>query len=245
MRKEILSMSTGFETCIISKGRADRVKTLRLFPDAYITVPRTDVEDYEKAGHKKLIVHDRLYCAGARNASLDALVDKTDLLVVDDDITEIGLFKNSKEKIVYTDSDDVSNLISKLFDSMHKMGAITFGVAPTDNAYYFSQDKLISKNLFILGSFVGYAKGITLRYDESLILKEDYDYTVKVWMQTGIALRFNQVYTNAEHYDNEGGCKEYRTWDLEDEVAAILMKRYPKYVKPHPRREHEVLLRLK
>jgi hypothetical protein len=44
------------------------------------------------------------------------------------------------------------------------------------------------------------------------------------------------------HYRNPGGAVAYRTDALEDDTAARLLARWPQYLRPNPKRAHELLL---
>jgi len=67
---------------------------------------------------------------------------------------------------------------------------------------------------------------ITLRYDETLYLNEDYDFYLKTVMKHRKVLRFNKYYYTADHLDKKGGCGAYRMKKHEIEQAEVMVKRW-------------------
>jgi len=234
--------------CVISSGRAEAIRglTLGLFPDAPVVVPPEQVADYEAAGCTAIPQSGR-GVSNARNTVLDTFVGDHNVLMLDDDVRALGHFttKNNKDKVVWDTPEMRQERLGQLFDALDRARGWAFSGAPTTNAFYYNPRRPTATNLFLIGTFSGYRKGCPVRYDETLPLKEDYDFTVKVWKACGLALRFNNVWCDAIHYSNAGGCVAYRDDATEAQAIAILRERYPNWIKPHPTRgENEVVLKL-
>lgn len=115
------------------------------------------------------------------------------------------------------------------------------GIAPTSNP--LSARHTQTDWGFVIGSLCLTRPGSGVRFDETLPLKEDYDYTCRHLEAHGRIARLNWLFADMAHYTNRGGAVAYRTAALEARTAARLLERWPDYLKPHPRRDHEVSFR--
>lgn len=65
-----------------------------------------------------------------------------------------------------------------------------------------------------------------LRYDETLPLKEDYDFFIQNVQRYGGVVRFNAVNYLCDHQKMEGGCQVYRTKEKERENMEALIAKW-------------------
>tara|TARA_R110000772_G_scaffold160106_2_gene271321 strand:- start:2979 stop:3260 length:282 start_codon:yes stop_codon:yes gene_type:complete len=63
-------------------------------------------------------------------------------------------------------------------------------------------------------------------FDETMPLKEDYDFTIQVCNEERKILRFNQYSMNKDDHGNLGGCANYRTITREKEQLQLLQKKW-------------------
>jgi len=104
----------------------------------------------------------------------------------------------------------------------------------------------ISRKHFIIGDFfVDDNSG--LWFDESLTLKEDYDFTCQHMQKYGSVMRFMRLCVAAKHYSNEGGACAIRDAKgrQEQKNIAILKNKWPNAIFDHGTRKNEVKLRWK
>lgn len=101
-----------------------------------------------------------------------------------------------------------------------------------------------SRQHFLLGDFFVVDKGSKHKFDESLTLKEDYDFTCSHIDTDGSVMRCNRMTINAKHYSNEGGaCSNRDKKGLEEQKnMKILYKKWPQAIFPHRSRKNEVRL---
>ena len=84
-----------------------------------------------------------------------------------------------------------------------------------------------------------------LRYDETLTLKEDYDYYLQSLRKYRKVLRFDFMSYNVDHQKMKGGCQTYRTKELEKEQADLFQKKWGSDIaKRNKRRPESVNLRI-
>lgn len=127
-----------------------------------------------------------------------------------------------------------------LIHAAQSTGAHLAGLPPTANTFFTKPG--IKDHVFIVGDMM-YITDAYLLFDETLPLKEDYDYCCKHLTVYGKVARLGDYVANYAHYSNRGGAVRYRTDELENEVTARLLETWPNLLKPHSRREHELMVR--
>lgn len=121
------------------------------------------------------------------------------------------------------------------------------GVLPTGNATMTMGCEEFGTDNFILGDFFVADKS-PCRFDNSMTLKEDYDYTCSHISKHGSVLRCNRMLLTVRHYANEGGAVDNRDAAGKRERAniEILQRKWPGVFKMNVKRNScEVLMRWK
>jgi len=103
-----------------------------------------------------------------------------------------------------------------------------------------------SHSNFILGDFF-VADMSPIRFDNSMTLKEDYDFTCSHIQAHGSVLRCNRMTVQAKHETNAGGACSVRDTAgvAEDRNIVILRQKWPGVFSDNPTRPHQVVLRWK
>merc|ERR1712032_1809296 len=109
----------------------------------------------------------------------------------------------------------------------------------------FASDE-ISRKHFCLGDFF-VVDNSTVRFDDKMTLKEDYDFTCAHIREHGSVMRFNRMTLNVKHYANLGGACTNRDSKGQEERKNIdiLNSKWPGCFMPNPKRKNEVILRWK
>jgi len=117
------------------------------------------------------------------------------------------------------------------------------GVFPTGNATMTMGFNEYSTQHFILGDFF-VADTSSCRFDMSMTLKEDYDYTCSHISTHGSVLRCNRMLLTVRHYANEGGAVDNRdaAGERERMNIGILQRKWPGVFKMNVKRPSEVLM---
>merc|ERR1712060_760210 len=97
---------------------------------------------------------------------------------------------------------------------------------------------------FILGDFFVVDKS-PCRFDTTMTLKEDYDFTCSHLKKHGSVLRCQRMCVHAKHIKNKGGVVATRDGSGKKERMniAILQKKWPGVFKLNTKRKDEVLMR--
>merc|ERR1711879_979423 len=117
------------------------------------------------------------------------------------------------------------------------------GVFPSANAAMTMGSMEYATQHFILGDFF-VADDSPVRFDESLTLKEDYDFSCSHIAKHGSVLRCNRMLLTVRHYANQGGAVDIRdnAGRKEKENIAILQRKWPGVFKHNVKRPSEVLM---
>jgi len=101
----------------------------------------------------------------------------------------------------------------------------------------------ISRRNFVIGDFFVVDQS-SVRFDESMTLKEDYDFTCSHIKTHGSILRLNRMTLRAKHYSNSGGAVATRdSQGLEERRnIEILQRKWPRAIRKHMKRKNEVVI---
>jgi hypothetical protein len=247
MPKPKLAERYKYSFVIPSLNRPDRVITLNLIlatgRPIYIFVHteeqkalyRASIPDEKKV---QIVVTNAKGIGNHRNVILDHFDKGSRLVAMDDDVQAI-LKLEKNWTLQPLGPRELNEFIEHAFDIAARNNTKLWGVYPIPNHYYMSP-RLDPKG-FIIGAFCGIETS-DLRYDPTLYVKEDYDFTIKHILRYRKIVRFNQYAVKAQHYTNKGGCMEYRTDKIEQKAIRRLKELYPLYIRDNPRRQNEILL---
>lgn len=244
--------NNNYPIAIPTMGRPEvtTIKNLGLDPrNVYLFVnDKSEYRIYKRANPKCNVVNTKSSgIARARNWILEYF-NGLPVVMCDDDIK--GIFKlnpfgkERKDKLVKLNPKEVQQLIKIGFKACNEYNTKLWGVYPIKNHFFMSPK--IKPAGFIIGTFSGViADPKNINFDEAMPLKEDYDFTCKHVAMYKKVIRFDNHCVEAVHYNNKGGCQNYRNHDKELKACEILLERYPQWVKLNTKRPGEVLLKFK
>ncbi len=223
-------------------------KDVYIFPNNYReNLPEEVSKLKEKYPTCQVIGLNTFGIPSARNAILDFFPENDEILMLDDDISEILRLKTDPAKLKNTLAElstlEIKDFFTEAFDTLKKNNAHLWGVYPIDNPFYM-KNKLNNKG-FIIGTMFGVIK-TELRFDEKLKLKEDYDFTLQHILRDKKVCRFDGYTIKAEHYNNDGGCVSQRkeNTNLEKECCNYILAKHPRFIKRNSKRDNEILINL-
>lgn len=222
---------------VISHARPHSVAKMQELVDVDLTwyVGHGEGKEYMEAGAKHVIESGGL-CPSRNRALRDAFRQGKTCVQLSDDLSAVKfILENGAVREAVSFSEVLDYMEKELSKTLYRLA----GVAPTPNAFYFH--KPFSDDLFIVGDFI-MVRPCNLFFDENLMLKEDYDYTLQHFNRYGGALRFNAILATFAHRSNKGGAVEYRTSDREKEAISYLFSKHPGRFRMNPRRPDEILL---
>lgn len=210
---------------IRSYRRAGKVNTLAVFPFAYVWVPESQGDQYrEHYGDRVVTIPDE--CDGNLGRKCNAILDRSPrpwTLILDDDIPHVGLWEGGKRH--WLPPERVAGMVNHGFDLAEQTGVRTWGINQNfDPTSYrvFCPFNLLAP---ILGPFVGHLSP-ELRYDESVLGKDDYDFWLQNIRRYHKTLRLNKYHYVHAHGEKPGGFVSMRTAEIEQKGLARLQAKW-------------------
>lgn len=237
-------MKYDYEIGIITRGRAGKVTTFKatglpLGRFTLFTDTEEEAEEYREAHPDvKVISTNTKYVNNARNKMLDIYGAGSRVVMMCDDVEKIVQLAGSKSLRTLS-AEEIDGVIRRGFEACKKYEVGLWGVYPIAN-HFFMKRRINTKG-FIIGTFCGVVVS-DIRMDAELILKEDYDFTLRHIIRDKKVIRFDDVAVKAKHYTNKGGCVDMRTPEIEQKCIARLEQLYPGLIRRNPKRENEILL---
>lgn len=210
-----------------SFGRASLACTHKQFPRDmfYYCVREDQANDYlEKTGAQVLSIpkSEDGSIAKARNWILRNKISRY-IVMADDDIFDFRWILRRKFKVL--DQSEIVSQINNGFVMAEDANAGLWGVNCQYDPKFYRVNMPFSFQRIVLGTF-SCILDTTLRYDESLPLKEDYDFFLQNIKKSGRVLRMNFLSYYCDHQKMAGGCQSYRTQSAESDNFDRLQKKW-------------------
>ncbi len=183
---------------IASYKRPDKVDTLSVVPFAYVWVPESQGAAYRRNyGDRVVTIPDAEdgNTSRKRNAILNRSPSEW-TVILDDDITLIGYWQGDHHKMTPLEIED---LFWRMFMLSEELGVTLWGVNQNHDELIYHTYWPFNLIAPVLGPLSGHLRP-SLRYDESVPAKEDYDF----WLQT-IRKHHRTLRANKYHYYHDSG----------------------------------------
>jgi len=235
----------------VSAGRAANVPAVQTawhpYPVVWV-VQRGERADYEMHGAQHVVTVRRpadgtMPLGAQRNAALDDAAERGVTCVQsDDDVKRLLLWRkqDGRGKAIQ----GMPELyLDAWADAMATTGARLAGCAPLPNPFY--SDGKVKTAHWVMAQLFAVDPGSTVRFDPDTCPREDYDFTCRHLTEYGIVARCDELLPEYRHWGNAGGCQDYRTDERSARINALLLARWPQYLRPNPRRDGELLLKVR
>ena len=175
---------------------------------------------------------------GIRNFMSQHFNEGQNVVYLDDDIGKIWECRNSGDpsdkkgnKLIEIKS--LHTFIKKAFKLSLKTGFRNWSVYPRDNPFFMKptehKDHVTTDLRFLMGGFHGV---INCKKAEIRTIgdKEDYERTIKYFLNDGGVIRFNNISCYTRVYKAQGGLQETQRVLESNKSSKALIKKYPKLV---------------
>lgn len=210
---------------IRSFGRAGRVTTLSVAPFAHVWVPESQAEEYDRFYPGRVVaIPDHL--DGNLSRKTNAILDRTPrdwTLILDDDITAIGYWEGGPRHTMTPPQ--FAAMIEHFFGLAADLRVFLWGVNQNKDELVYRTQTPFSLLAPVLGPFGGHIRN-SLRYDERMTLKDDYDFWLQHIRRHRRTLRANKYHYIHDHGKKPGGCVGQRTMEVERELAARMRRKW-------------------
>lgn len=218
---------------IPSKGRAGKTKSDRYMPESVMFVPELEAEAYRRSTlcECRAVPDTVRGITSTRNWILDN-ADDSWVVFIDDDLKNAGwreLLHSSSKGRKLSAQDMIGEWI-KLFEITEELSLKIWGLATQGAKRSIYPWKPFLFHTYVTASCMGIIND-GLRFDESFLVKEDYELCLRCIRDHGGVLGARYLYWENEHWTGSGGCSDYRTQEMEAEAIGRLMSMYPGFIR--------------
>lgn len=219
---------------IPSKGRVGKVKTLDVLPHGVLYVPESETKAYLSYYPQTAIIavpEEVWGITPTRNFILETTKERY-VTFIDDDVMSVGYWLvgvEGKKKVKMTEPQLLKEWLT-LFHVTDDMGYHIWGAETTGDYIACHPHKPFVWHAYATASCMGLVND-GIRFDENYPVKEDYELCLRCIEQDGGIVGARFLFWKNEHWTAAGGCRDYRTQEMEDRVIRQLMERYPGYIK--------------
>lgn len=226
---------------IPSKGRAGKVRSLERVVGAELFVPNVEMRSYELAYPDESlrlngVPSDIRGITATRNWILDRAEGRGGdpwVVFVDDDVRDVGwrqlyVDRTASHKL---SAAAVTAEFAKLCEVADGMGFTVWGASTETATRSVMPQRPFTTRGYVTASCMGMRADRGVRFDEEMIVKEDYELCLRMMRDEGGVLGARYFYWKNEHWTGAGGCFDYRTQEVERAAIARLQLLYPGWVK--------------
>ena len=230
-----------------SKNRAGRTTTNKILPNiATFFVPQREVHQYSNIKNVQAVPNDVQGITPTRNWILKNTNEKK-VVFLDDDAKNVGYTKlneRKSQKVEIRDEAFWFEEFHKAFDLCQQMNYKMWGVKTEAAPRSVYPYKPILTRTYLTASCMGLINDGEFYFDENFKVKEDYEICLRHIVKYGGILGIRYLHWENEHWTTEGGCKDYRTIDIERQAIKDLIRLYPKMVRSAKRKANEFTIQL-
>lgn len=230
-----------------SKNRAGETTTNKILPNiATFFVPESEVHQYSYIKNVVPVPNNVQGITATRNWILKNTTEKW-VVFLDDDAKNVGYTKMGRTQAKKVDVKDENfwfNEFLKAFDLCEQMGFKMWGVKTESAPRSVYPYKPILTRTYLTASCMGLVNDGEFYFDEDFKVKEDYEICLRHILKYGGILGIRYIHWENEHWITEGGCKDYRTIDVERDAIKRLIQMYPNMIKSAKRKANEFTIQL-
>jgi glycosyltransferase involved in cell wall biosynthesis len=229
-----------------SKGRAGKTTTNKILPSAVFFVPNSEVHQYSYIKNVIGVPKEVKGITATRNWILKNSDDKW-VVFLDDDVKSCGYTKLKEvrsEKVEIKKESFWIDEFVKLFDLTEQIDYKIWGVKTEGSPRSVYPYKPINTKSYITASCMGIVNDGEYYFDEDFIVKEDYEICLRHIVDKGGILACRYIHWENDHWGTDGGCKDYRTVEIEKDAIKRLADKYPGMVRSAKRKANEFTIQL-
>jgi hypothetical protein len=197
----------------------------------YVFVIDNEFEIYKEALPNCNIVVGRFTAKNNKNYILDYFKENTAILQLDDDIKD--MYESIDEKTL-TPLQDLNNFVSEGLTKLRDEKCNVMGVYPIKNAGWMMANKnAVSSSLnYCCGACI-LVLNYRLTQRRRLNLVEDFEFSLRNFLQFGKILRNNRICVEANQYTLAGGLQYNNNRNIDNKLKEIkqLQAEFPEYIK--------------
>lgn len=225
-----------------SKNRAGKTTTNKVLPNiSTFYVPDSEIHQYS---YIKNVIGVPIEVKGI-TATRNWILKNTDekwVVFLDDDVKNAGwtkLHKYKSEKIIRNDEVFWHEQFIMAFDLCEQLKYKIWGVKTEAAPRSVYPYKPILFKTYVTASCMGIVNDGEFYFDEDFKVKEDYEICLRHLVKYNGILGIRYLHWENDHWETEGGCKDYRTVIIEKEAIKKLNKMYPGMIRSAKRKANQ------
>lgn len=229
-----------------SKGRAGLTTTNKVLPNCIFYVPESEAHQYSNIKNVISVPKEIKGITKTRNWILKNTDDKW-VVFIDDDVRNCGYTKMNEfrcEKISIKDETFWINEFVKIFDLTEQIGYKIWGVKTESAPRSVYPYMPIRFKRYVTASCMGIINDGSYYFNEDFIVKEDYEICIRHIINKGGIIGIEYLHWENDHWEQDGGCKDYRTIEVEREAIKRLNKMYPGMIRMAKRKANKFTIQL-
>lgn len=232
---------------IPSKNRAGKTTTNKILPNiGTFFVPESELHQYSNIKNIVGVPKEIQGITKTRNWILNNTKEKW-VVFLDDDAKNVGWTKLGVEKSFKIEERDEgfwAEEFLKAFDLTEQLGYKLWGVKTEGAPRSVYPYKPILTKTYLTASCMGMINDGEFLFDEDFKVKEDYEICLRHIVKYGGILGIRYIHWENEHWTTEGGCKDYRTVQMERDAIKKLAKMYPGMIRSAKRKANQFTIQL-
>ena len=216
------------KTIIISRSRFDTIVSDKLFPNAVITCPESQVEDYRKTVENEIIPHpDYIIGLGLlRNWVMEKFKEEI-IVMVDDDVVNLSIIGRAYRRVIET-PEIIQEVVENTAVCAKDMGARVFGFNQCWDTRKYQANKPFLFNKLV-GGVIGII-GKDLTFDATKKYKVDGDFCLESLRKDRIIWTDSRYSFEQIRNRNKGGNSLFRTFEERKKEIDELRKKWGRYL---------------
>lgn len=232
---------------IPSKNRAGKTTTNKILPNiGTFFVPESELHQYSYIKNVIGVPKEISGITNTRNWILKNTKDKW-VVFLDDDAKNVGYTRlglHNSYKIDIKDEGFWAEEFLKAFDLSEQLGYKMWGVKTEAAPRSVYPYKPILTKTYLTASCMGIINDGEFYFDEQFKVKEDYEICLRHIVKYGGILGIRYLHWENEHWVTDGGCKDYRTVNMEKDAIKKLAKLYPGMIRSAKRKANQFTIAL-
>jgi len=231
-----------------SKGRAGLTTTNKILPNlSTFFIPESEYHQYKGiVKNIECVPKEVRGITATRNWILEN-TDEQWVVFLDDDAKNVGyrkLEERKTKKIEIRDEGFWSEEFLKYFDLTEQLGYKIWGTRTESSPRGTYPYKPFLTRSYVTASCMGIVNDGEYLFDPDFKVKEDYEICLRHIRDKGGILAVRYLHWENEHWTTDGGCKDYRTIEMERDAIKRLIKLYPNMISSAKRKANEFTIKL-
>lgn len=232
---------------IPSKNRAGKTTTNKVLPNlGTFFVPESEIHQYSYIKNVVGVPKEVRGITPTRNWILKNTNEKW-VVFLDDDVVNAGYTLLKEEKTKKIDIKEEGFWVEeflKAFDLTEQLNYKIWGVKTEAAPRSVYPYKPILLKTYVTASCMGIINDGEYLFDEKFVVKEDYEICLRHIKDKGGILGLRYLHWENEHWTTDGGCKDYRTIEIEKQAIKDLNRLYPNMIRSAKRKANTFTIQL-